>query len=204
MKKGYLYLSLVIVALIVGFITFTIFNSISQKTLTIQNTSEIKNAFTTTPTPNNSPTIIISSKVIPYSTSLPTQKPTEPPIVNTPIPNNIQPLYTPTPIPDSTSPTIKIGGPGDGSTVTNNKFCYLVEVFDNATNLVSRNRLDSGVWTEWGRTSAQYNPCFENMSDGSHTFTVEAQDPTGNTSTQSRSVIVNTSASATINPIQAN
>lgn len=204
MRKDMLYPILLIATFIVGFILFTIFNKSSQKPLSIQNTSEVKNASTATPTPISSPTIIISSKVIPSPTTISTQEPTQTPVSNSPIPNNIQPLYTPVPISDSTSPTIRIGGPGDGSTVVNSKFCYLVEVFDNSTNLVSRNRLDSGVWTEWGRTSAQYNPCFENISDGSHTFTVEAQDPTGNISSQSRSILVNTTAAATINPIQAN
>lgn len=144
---------------------------------------KVTTAPTITPTLIVYPTIIITHEVIPTSATIPTQNQR----VSSPSPI---PLNTPTSIPDSTAPTIQISGPSEGSTITSGNFCFLIQVFDNSTGLTSRNRLDSGGWSEWGAGSSQYNPCFQNVGAGSHIFNVEAKDPVGNTSSQSRSFTI--------------
>lgn len=87
---------------------------------------------------------------------------------------------------DSIPPTVTItGGPNENETVALSRVCFPLWVSDNATNyakLLIRTKLDTNPWTEW---EENLSPCMS-VEPGSHTFTVQAKDATGNLSPETQ------------------
>jgi hypothetical protein len=126
------------------------------------------------PTITITPVSTVSPTKIPTLTATPIPIPT-----NTPIPP------TPTPVPpDTTPPNISsMTGPENNSTVNFNSFCFPVYITDDRShlpNLWMQYQFDSGSWTSW--SNSDFSPCFQNVANGSHTFSVQAKDEAGNIS----------------------
>ncbi len=84
---------------------------------------------------------------------------------------------------DLAPPTITIsGGPVQGTTTAMPDVCFPLWVSDNMTpwqQLSSRGKLDEGQWSTWS-TATSY--CYQNLGNGTHTFTVQLRDLAGNVS----------------------
>lgn len=136
------------------------------------------------PTLTPTPTIFNSGKKIPT--------PTKSIITPSPTPSN-QPTASNTPAqaPDTTPPTlVYMTGPSDGSTIDFNSFCFPMMASDNKTGsqgIQTRYKFDGGDWNDWGNN---YSPCYNNVSNGQHTFNFEFKDEAGNTSSVSRAFTV--------------
>jgi hypothetical protein len=103
------------------------------------------------------------------------------------------PLSTSTPKPqvDTEPPVItSLTGPGNGSTVDFHSFCFPVFIKDNVqSGIMVRYSFDGSGVSDW---NTNYAPCYQNVSNGSHTYTLQAKDAAGNmTGTVSKSFIVN-------------
>lgn len=131
-----------------------------------------------TPTPSIlNPTNTPSLTPKPTATNTPTPTPT-----NTPIPT---PTNTPTPTPfiDTQAPTlIEMTGPPNGSTVDFSTFCFPPRYTDNNPNshIYVQYQFDGGGWSGW---SNNYVACYYNVTNGQHTFEIQAKDDAGNIST---------------------
>lgn len=141
--------------------------------------------------PSIAKTIIPTEKPLPTVTSFPTNFPTSvPTATNVPVPTNTPiPLYTPTPtpLPPDTSPPIitDMGGPGNNTTVNFNGFCFPFRVSDNQSQIPhfwTQYQFDSSTWTEWNNTNDVFSPCFQNIQNGQHSFSVHVKDGAGNVS----------------------
>lgn len=174
----FLLLALLILAVILSFKNTS---RAASGSLTPTPTAKPKPSKTPTPTKKVSLTPTITPKT-PSPTITPTITPTNTPQpTNTPIPLNTP---TPTPLPPDTTPPVitSMTGPADGSTVDFNGFCFPMTISDNKPgnqNFLTQHTFDSATWTDW---EANYAPCFNNVSNGSHTFTVHAKDEAGNIS----------------------
>ena len=128
---------------------------------------------TTTPRPTVTPKPVSSST--PTATATYVTMPVGTPMSTTPTP-------TPTPAPDTQTPVFQyLNGPGEGNTVTFNGFCFPMYITDNvsviATGLMVRYSFDNSGFSDWKQDFA---PCYQNVSDGAHTFVVQARDGAGN------------------------
>ena len=123
-------------------------------------------------------------------TTLPTTKPTATSTpTNTPVPqsatNTPTPTSTPIPTttPDTTAPTMsEMTGPADGSTVNFKNFCFPMKPSDDrstSSQIQTNYKFDSSDWSGWGN---QYSPCYNDIANGSHTFSVQLKDEAGNVS----------------------
>lgn len=165
--------------------------------LTLAVVFQAKNALVPSNTPVPSPTITStppSSTIAPSRTVIPTAT-SKPKLVNqTPSPTPTKkpsaaqyvPLGTPTPtvkvVQNDTEPPVFewMTGPGDGMTIPWKNFCFPMKINDNSGKLVwIRYSFDSGPG-EWNQNFA---PCYYNVSNGWHTFVVQAKDDAGNTVT---------------------
>ncbi len=120
----------------------------------------------------NIPTPSATATLPPTPTLTPTQTPTP------------SPTLTPTPLPPDTTPPsfMEITGPGDGTTVAFNGFCFPMRPVDNRSTypqIKVRHNFDNAGWTDWNIDVA---PCFTNVENGGHTFSAQAQDEAGNLS----------------------
>jgi hypothetical protein len=68
-------------------------------------------------------------------------------------------------------------GPADGSSVTFNSFCFPMKYSDATSPISVRYAFDSDSLGDW---SQNYAPCYQNVSNGSHSFSVQAKDGLGN------------------------
>ncbi len=99
--------------------------------------------------------------------------------------NTITSTLTPKPtsIRDTTAPQItQMTGPGDGSVIEFNNFCFPIYATDNiskSSGIKVRSRFDSQDWTAW---STDFSQCFQNISSGNHTFSAQVRDEAGNES----------------------
>ncbi len=139
-----------------------------------------------TPKPSKTPTPTKRVSSTPIPTLKPSLSPTATPSLtptSTPQPTSTPVPPTATPVPDTSPPTItSMTGPEDGTTISSNSFCFPMSISDNkSTNpdILTQHTFDGTPWTNW---EANYSPCFSNVSDGSHTFSVRAKDEAGNTS----------------------
>ncbi len=115
------------------------------------------------------------------------------------------PLTTPTATPilnvqdDKEAPVFEwMTGPEDGSTVAFKNFCFPMKINDNSGQVWVRYSFDSGPG-DWGKDFA---PCFQNVSNGWHTFVAQAKDAAGNVATaHSRYFNVNIPVPNTISPM---
>lgn len=93
------------------------------------------------------------------------------------------PTPTPPNVPDVTPPTFEwMTGPTDGSTVDFASFCFPMKVVDNVSKLPElqvRYSFDTPSWGEWTTNVA---PCYQNVSNDTHVFRVQARDGAGNMS----------------------
>lgn len=95
----------------------------------------------------------------------------------TPIPTS-QPTNTPTPVKDTSAPVVReFGGPADGSTVDFTNFCFPIYATDASKPILSRAKFDSDSWNDWG---TNFENCYSNISFGSHSFSVQLKDNSGN------------------------
>lgn len=142
-------------------------------TASISPTQSLTPAASSIPNPTNTP----SPSPLPSATNTPTPTPT-----NTPIPT---PTNTPTPTPfiDTQAPTlIEMTGPPNGSTVDFSTFCFPPRYTDNNPNshIYVQYQFDGGGWSGW---SNNYVACYYNVTNGQHTFEIQAKDDAGNIST---------------------
>ncbi|HET9946745.1 MAG TPA: hypothetical protein VFQ63_01665 [Patescibacteria group bacterium] len=121
---------------------------------------------------------------LPSATPTPEKKPTQAPTSYTQ--RTTQPTLTPTPTKaaqDTMPPVItSMTGPANGDTITSNSVCFPVVISDNVSqypNLYIHTQFDSSNWTDW---SNNVSPCFSNLSNGPHSFSVAAKDQAGNVS----------------------
>lgn len=110
-----------------------------------------------------------------------------------------QPTATPISVKDTTAPTItSMTGPENGSTVSFNNFCFPMYITDNVSkNFTVRFMFDSTTWNDWSTNLA---PCFNNVSNGSHTFSVQVRDEAGNVSstiTRTFTILAGTQSTST-------
>lgn len=145
------------------------------------------------PTPTKKATVTVKPTVKP--TIKPSATPTKPAATSTPAPTSAPtntPVPTATPIPpDTTPPTISMTGPADGSTVDFNNFCfpaYIQDTVSTTSDIQARYRFDSPTWSEWG---SEFAPCYSNIANGSHTFSIQARDKAGNVKEETRIFTVN-------------
>jgi len=86
---------------------------------------------------------------------------------------------------DLTPPTVTIqGGVAEGTTIASGSLCFPIWVSDNMTpwqQLTTRARMDTNQWSVWLQT---YSYCFQNLSLGKHTFSVQIRDLAGNVSSE--------------------
>jgi hypothetical protein len=93
---------------------------------------------------------------------------------------------------DLTAPTVTIqGNVSEGTTIASGSLCFPLWVSDNMTpwqRLQTRAKIDQNQWSEWAET---FSYCFQNLEDGTHTFSVQIRDLAGNISPElKRTVIV--------------
>jgi hypothetical protein len=92
---------------------------------------------------------------------------------------------------DLAPPTVTIsGGPLQGTITTIPDVCFPLWVSDNMTpwkQLTSRGKLDEGQWSTWS-TATSY--CYQNLGNGTHTFTVQLRDLAGNVSPETTRVFI--------------
>ncbi len=85
---------------------------------------------------------------------------------------------TPTPNPDTQAPTFDyMTGPGEGTTVDFNSFCFPMKFSDASTPIMVRYGMDAQAPSDW---SQNYAPCYTSVSNGAHMFMVQAKDAAGN------------------------
>lgn len=138
------------------------------------------------------------------STPTPTQKQTQ---ITTSTPAQILRLNTPTstPVPADTSAPIfvEMTGPKDGTSVQFASFCFPMRYSDATNPIMVRYAFDSDSLGNW---SQDYAPCYQNVPNGSHSFSVQAKDGVGNmTSISKRTFTVQVVAETpvlTVTPIQ--
>ncbi len=134
-------------------------DSAQPKTVTLSPTITVKSVIITTPTPT------IKSAV--YSTVTPT-------------PTTRIITATPTPAGDTAAPTLDwMTGPTDGLTVSFNSFCFPMKYSDASSPIMVRYAFDSDTLGDWNQN---YAPCYQNVANGSHSFSVQAKDAKGNQS----------------------
>lgn len=84
---------------------------------------------------------------------------------------------------DLTAPTVTIqGNLAEGATIAGNSVCFPLWVSDNMTpwqRLQTRANIDKNQWGVWTET---FSYCFQNLGNGSHTFSVQIRDLAGNVS----------------------
>ncbi len=84
---------------------------------------------------------------------------------------------------DLKPPTVTIqGNIAEGATIATDSLCFPLWVSDNMTpwqRLTTRARMDTKEWSVWLPT---YSYCFQNLSIGAHTFSVQIRDLAGNIS----------------------
>lgn len=138
--------------------------------------TSLKKTLSPTPTPTVipgfGPTIFL----------LPTSRLGQPTAQPTKIPTSL-PSATPTVFRDATGPTVTIQtGPENGSTISFKDICFTISVSDNVSKypqLYIRTKFDSDIWSDWSKEMA---PCYQNLTNGSHNFSVQAKDEAGNVS----------------------
>lgn len=101
---------------------------------------------------------------------------------------------------DTVPPTIDtMTGPEDGSTVEFANFCFPMHVSDNVSqwpHIWVRYSFDSPDYSGW---TTEVAPCYQNISNGSHVFSVQAKDEAGNVSSvMTRRFTVNAPAPTSI------
>lgn len=131
-----------------------------------------------TPTANSFTTPVITKKI-----TTPTATPIviRPPVQKTPTAIPLQ-LGTNTPMPslDTAAPTFDfMTGPGEGTTVDFNQFCFPMKFSDVTAPIQVRYGLDAQAPSDWNQN---YAPCYSSVSNGAHTFRVSAKDGAGNIS----------------------
>lgn len=130
-----------------------------------------------------SPTLKPETTAKPGTKATPTPLKKTAPTV-TPTPKTItNPTSTPASNQDKTAPVItSMTGPENSSTVDFDNFCFPIYITDNVSNSSSlqvRVKFDSNTW---GGYSNNFSPCYSGISNGSHTFSVQAKDAAGNES----------------------
>lgn len=91
---------------------------------------------------------------------------------------------------DTTPPSISMTGPENGSTVDFKNFCFPMYPTDNQTSsseIQIRVKFDQESWSDWGNNVA---PCYYDIPNGQHTFSVEVKDTAGNTASETRTFTV--------------
>lgn len=161
---------LVLIPIFTGTTKYVLSKSTSPHTAPVHATTKV-----VTPTPSAIPTSTqTASGKYTTASSTPTALQTK----------QITPTPTAAITKDTVAPTItSVGGPSNGQTVTFSNFCFPIVVSDNVSsypNITVRTQFDSGSWTDW---STNVSPCYNNVSNGSHTFSVQAKDAVGNIST---------------------
>jgi hypothetical protein len=77
-------------------------------------------------------------------------------------------------------------GPENNMTISSSSFCFPMTITDDRSvipNLWTQYQFDSTTWTDWSNSSSTaYSPCFQNVANGTHTFSVHAKDQAGNIS----------------------
>lgn len=168
-KQKYIFVAVFIGLLaITGTFSYVLSKTSTPKTVKSLPNSKITPSITLSITPSN--TVSYSSK-----------------IDTTPIPSQTQPITAVTPVStrtkDITAPVItQITGPENGQTITSNNFCFPMVISDNSSkypNIFVHIKFDSDSWGNWSTNVA---PCFNNVSNGSHSFSAQAKDESGNES----------------------
>jgi len=84
---------------------------------------------------------------------------------------------------DLIPPTVTIqGNLAEGATIATSGICFPLWVSDNMTSwqrLQTRAKIDQNQWGVWTET---FSYCFQNLGNGSHTFSVQIRDLAGNVS----------------------
>jgi hypothetical protein len=86
-----------------------------------------------------------------------------------------------TPKKDTTPPVISgVSGVDENATISVNHICLRVLPYDkeNSPTMI-RTQLNTGDWTAW---TSEFITCYNDLSNGSYTFTVQAKDKAGNLS----------------------
>lgn len=133
--------------------------------------------------PTNGPTIKPTNTPTPKATSAPTSQPA----TSTPVPTSTHtptPTNTPTPLPPDTTPPsmMEMTGPADGSTIAFRGFCFPMKPVDDRSTypqIKTQYKFDSSEWSSWG---TEVSPCYSDVPDGQHTFSVQLKDEAGNVS----------------------
>ncbi|MHA1505020.1 MAG: Ig-like domain-containing protein, partial [Candidatus Heimdallarchaeota archaeon] len=93
--------------------------------------------------------------------------------------------------PDTTPPTINIGYPGEGSTVSNEDVMVTWSGSDSGSGIdYYEVQIDGGTWINKGTGTSH---TFTGLTDGGHTINVRAWDNAGNDATDSVTFTVDTS-----------
>lgn len=135
-----------------------------------EETVEPTQSFTNT-TPTKAPVATATKSPVPTSTPAPTSPPAQ--------------------AKDTTPPTLDfLTGPADGSTIDFATFCFPMKASDNVTSsndMQTRFKFDSDSYGEWG---SNFSPCYYNVGNGSHTYSLEFRDQAGNVGSASRTFTV--------------
>jgi len=126
----------------------------------------------------------ITPKPLPTATTTSTKLPMDT-NTSTPAPSNVS---------DAIPPVFEwMTGPADGSTVDFASFCFPMKVVDNVSKLPELQVRYSFDTPSWGKWTTNVAPCYQNVSNDTHVFRVQARDGAGNTSSPiSRTFTVNT------------
>jgi hypothetical protein len=104
------------------------------------------------------------------------------------------------PVPDTTAPTVSIGSPATGSTVSGT-VAVQGSAADNASLAAVDVSVDGGAWQRATGTAAwTWSWPTSSVADGTHMLTARATDAAGNTSTASTSVTVRNAQADTTAP----